>query len=99
MKFRFAAPALAEFDDAVAFYEAQRRGLGDQFAMAVEESLERVARFPESYQRIGKYSRRCIVSGFPYGVIYQLRPGASHVLVVAIAHLHRHPEYWRPREK
>jgi hypothetical protein len=35
MKFRFLAPASAELDDAVAFYDAQRRGLGREFAAAV----------------------------------------------------------------
>lgn len=96
MKFRFLAPASAELDDAVVYYEAQQPGLGLQFAAAVERSLLRIALFPEGYQQVGKYSRRCLVSGFPYGVVYQPRP--SHVLVVAVAHLHRRPEYWMPRE-
>ena len=98
MKFRFLAPASIELDDAAAFYDAQRVGLGHQFAMAVQDSLSRIARFPESYQPIGRYSRRCLVSGFPYGILYQLRPAESHVLVIAVAHLHRHPDYWQRRE-
>lgn len=98
MTIQFLVPAAEELDDAVTFYDDQQRGLGGRFAGAVEGSLARIARFPESYQRIGKYSRRCIVSGFPYGVIYQLRPDASRILVVAVAHLHRHPDYWDSRE-
>lgn len=87
-----------ELDDAVAFYDAQQLGLGSRFALAVQGALSRVARFPESYQRVGKYSRRCIVSGFPCGVVYQLRPDTSRILVVAVAHLHRRPDYWQSRE-
>jgi len=98
VKFRFLVPASIELDDAAAFYDAQRPGLGYQFAMAVQASLSRIERFPESYQRIGRYSRRCLVAGFPYGIIYQLRPAESHVLVIAVAHLHRHPDYWQRRE-
>lgn len=98
MKVRFLAPALIEFDEAAAFYETQRRGLGRQFAAEVENALARVALFPEGYQAIGKYSRRCIVARFPYGLIYQLRQSNSQILVVAVAHLHRRPDYWQPRE-
>jgi toxin ParE2 len=98
VKFRFLTPASTELDDAVAFYEAQRRGLGHEFAAAVEGGLSRVALFPDGYPPIGLYSRRCLVPRFPYGVIYQLRKSEALVLVVAVAHLHRRPDYWQPRE-
>ena len=98
MKFRFLAPASAELDDAVAFYDAQRPGLGREFATAVESSLSRIALFPDGYPPIGLYSRRCLVPRFPYGVIYQRRKSEALVLVVAVAHLHRRPDYWQPRE-
>jgi hypothetical protein len=32
---------------------------------------------------------------FPYGVIYTIDP--QGILIVAVAHLHRHPTYWRSR--
>lgn len=98
MKFRFLTPASAELDDAVAFYDAQRPGLGYELAAAVESSLSRIALFPDGYPPIGSYSRRCLVPRFPYGVIYQLRKSEALVLVVAVAHLHRQPDYWQPRE-
>lgn len=98
MTVRFLVPASAELDEAVAYYDAQQRGLGQRFAMAVQDSVARIVRYPVSYQRIGKYSRRCVVSGFPYGVIYQLRQDTSRILVVAVAHLHRRPDYWQSRE-
>ena len=98
MKFRFLAPASAELDDAVAFYDARRPGLGHEFAAAVESTLSRIALFPDGYSQIGSYSRRCLVARFPYSVIYQLRKSEALVLVVAVAHLHRRPDYWSPRE-
>jgi plasmid stabilization system protein ParE len=98
VKFRFLTPASAELDDAVVFYEAQRRGLGHEFAAAVERTLSRVALFPDGYPQIGLYSRRCLVPRFPYGVIYQLRKSDALVLVVAVALLHGRPDYWKPRE-
>jgi hypothetical protein len=34
---------------------------------------------------------------FPYGLIYALDDG--DILVLAVAHLHRRPDYWRDRLK
>jgi len=49
--------------------------------------------------KIGKYfSRRCLVYKFPYGVIYQYQEDKNEILIVAIAHLHRKPDYWYSRD-
>jgi len=32
---------------------------------------------------------------FPYGVIYAVK--GDHILVIALAHLHRKPAYWSAR--
>jgi len=32
---------------------------------------------------------------FPYGIIYE--PSEFEILVIAIAHLHQEPDYWRFR--
>ena len=98
MKTTFLTPAEAELDSAVEYYESERRGLGFGFQAEVVRSLGRVAQYPSSYQKIGKYSRRCLVHKFPYGVIYQHREDKNEILVIAIAHLHRKPDYWLSRE-
>ncbi len=41
--------------------------------------------------------RRCRLSRFPYGLIYTIDNG--DVLELAVAHLHRRPDYWRERLK
>lgn len=98
MEIRFLTPAFVELDEAVEYYESQQIGVGIRFAAAVEKALSRVTLFPDGYQPVGKYSRRCLVSQFPYGVVYQYRRSESEILVVAIAHLHRLPDYWVSRE-
>jgi mRNA-degrading endonuclease RelE of RelBE toxin-antitoxin system len=35
------------------------------------------------------------LSRFPYGLIYTIDNG--DILVLAVAHLHRRPDYWRDR--
>jgi toxin ParE2 len=46
-------------------------------------------------QAPGEGIRRCRLGRFPYGLIYTLDNG--DILVLAVAHLHRRPDYWRDR--
>ncbi|MDO8094347.1 MAG: hypothetical protein Q6360_12795 [Candidatus Brocadiales bacterium] len=39
--------------------------------------------------------RRCLLSRFPYGLIYGV--DADAIIVVAVSHLHREPRYWIDR--
>jgi mRNA-degrading endonuclease RelE of RelBE toxin-antitoxin system len=41
--------------------------------------------------------RRCRLRRFPYGLIYAIDEG--DILIVAVAHTHRRPDYWRDRMK
>ena len=72
MKVRFYKAAEREFDEAVQYYEGQLPGLGERYRQAVKEALERVKLFPEAYAPLSKRTRRCLVSKFPYGIIYKL---------------------------
>lgn len=98
MKVHFLRIAEMELDSAIEQYESVQPELGFHFLSEVQQSLKRIKGFPESYTPIGKYSRRCLVRTFPYSVIYQYRKNSNEILVVAIAHLHRNPEYWLHRE-
>ena len=95
MKVLFYEAAQREFDEAIAHYEQQVPGLGERYRKAVKEALDRIKQFPEAYSPLSRRTRRCLVSGFPYGIIYQLKE--SEIMVVAVAHLHRKPEYWTRR--
>lgn len=99
MKVKFLQVAQIEFDDAFNYYESVLIGLGNRFQQEIAKSIERILSFPISYQKIGIYSRRCLVQKFPYGVIYQCRDNEDLILIVAISNLHRKPDYWLSREK
>ena len=99
MKISWLEPAEKELDDVFAYYESVQEGLGYRFLAEVELSISRITEFPKSYQDIGKYSRRCLVHKFPYGLIYQHIESENEVLMVAVSHLHRIPDYWSSREK
>ncbi|TXL72423.1 type II toxin-antitoxin system RelE/ParE family toxin [Vineibacter terrae] len=95
MKVRFLEIAEIELDQAVHWYGAQAPGLGDAFLIEVLSAADRIASLPEAWHLLGKGIRRCRLSRFPYGLIYTIDDGI--VLVLAVAHLHRRPDYWRDR--
>jgi len=94
---RFLEVAEIELDQAVQWYNAQAPGLGDAFLIEVLSAADRIAQLPQAWHPLGEGLRRCRLSRFPYGLIYAIENG--DVLVLAVAHLHRRPEYWRDRLK
>jgi hypothetical protein len=92
---RFLEIAEIELDHAVQWYEAQAPGLGQTFLIEVLSAVDRIERFPAAWHPMGEGIRRCRLTRFPYGRIYATDSG--DILVLAVAHLHRHPDYWRSR--
>ncbi|HEV2852966.1 MAG TPA: type II toxin-antitoxin system RelE/ParE family toxin [Thermoanaerobaculia bacterium] len=95
MKYIFLAPARTELQEAVYYYEDRRPGLGEEFAAEVKSTIGRILLNPTVWTRISKNVRRCRLRRFPYALIYQARRDA--IVVVAVAHLRRDPDYWRSR--
>ncbi len=95
MKIRFLDIAQSELDDAIVYYNYESLGLGDEFLTEMLSALNRIAQFPKAWHSSSKRTRRCQTRRFPYGVIYQYR--GDEILVVAVANLHRKPEYWGNR--
>jgi len=95
MRALFLDPAARELEAAVAYYNAECPGLGFEFAASVKKTLARILANPDAWQALSARTRRCRVSRFPYGVIYQKR--ADCILVVAVMHLRRHPDHWKDR--
>jgi len=95
MKINFLEIAKVELDDAIEYYNYEVPGLGDAFLTEVLNALDRVGEFPEAWHQCSKRARRCRTRRFPYGIIYQIRE--QEILVIAIANLHRKPDYWKDR--
>lgn len=89
------APAQRELDEAIAYYEAQVMGLGDAFLLEALRVIDLISRYPDAWHPLGKNVRRCRLSRFSYGVIYASEPAG--IVVLAVMHLHRKPDYWRDR--
>ncbi len=95
MKVRFLNHAQSEIDDAFAWYETQSVGLGIQFLDDFDRAVRRISAYPLASSEIDDGLRRCLLSRFPYGIIYGI--DSETIIVVAVAHLHREPRYWIDR--
>ena len=58
-------------------------------------AIDRITFMPEGWTKIGGRTRRCILKGFPYALLYVIDPG--EILITAVAHLHRDPEHYKDR--
>ena len=97
MNVDFLQPAQAEFVEAVACYNLQSEGLGFEFAAEIKRTLGRIIQYPDAWSVLSIRTRRCRTNRFPYGIIYQVRE--KMILIVAVMHLHKHPDSWKSRLK
>lgn len=95
MRVRFLQVAKSELDDAVEYYNRERPGLGYELVWEVFFAIDRIRQFPKAWQVFYEDARRCLVRRFPYGIVYVCEQDT--IIILAIAHLHRKPDYWSER--
>ena len=95
MKVRLISPANVELDEAVRYYDHQLPGLGFRFFQEVDAAIEKIRFMPEAWTKIGQRTRRCLIKGFPYALLYVIE--TDEILITAVAHLHRDPKHYVDR--
>jgi len=95
MKIVFLSVAELELVSAIQYYEEKEVGLGLRFYAEIKSTLNRILTYPQAWRMLSLNTRRCRTKVFPYGVIYEIR--TDEILIIAVAHLHRKPEYWKGR--
>jgi plasmid stabilization system protein ParE len=95
MKFSFHPLAQRELHEAIDYYNECQEELGIEFAKEVHQAIQVILPFPQAWSPLSKNTRRCIVSRFPYGVIYQA--AKDELIIIAIAQLNKKPGYWNDR--
>ncbi len=91
----FHPEALAEFEDAVRYYEAHQSKLGNRLIESVETALQSILVSPARWPVLELDVRRRLTRVFPYAILYSIE--SDHVLVLAVMHCHQQPGYWRLR--
>jgi mRNA-degrading endonuclease RelE of RelBE toxin-antitoxin system len=97
MKIRILDEASIELDEAFHYYEYEQENLGYRFIDRFKYTLSLIKVYPNGWQQLSNKVRRCLIKSFPYGIIYQVRE--EEIIIVAVASLHRKPNYWTKRLK
>lgn len=92
--------AVAEFDAAVRWYEAQEPGIGVALIDRARQVRDDIADWPNAAPAFTTADdetviRSRVVRGYPYRVVYAVEPDA--ILILAYAHERREPGYWLHR--
>jgi plasmid stabilization system protein ParE len=95
MKIRYLAIARTEIREAADYYAAISPDLGKAFRLELRQLMRLVTTMPHAWPVSGEGTRKCLLTGFSYMVIYAPLPG--ELLVLAVGHQHRQPGYWRER--
>ncbi len=96
MQVRYLSPAEWEMVQAARYYEAQVPKLGYDFLSEIHRAVKRIEDNPESAPEISGSIRRRLIRKFPYAILYQIDP--AEIVILAIMHLHRDPDYWQGRK-
>jgi hypothetical protein len=93
--YRFLLPAEEEMTEASVFYDSASSGLGAGFLDEVQRVVDILREHPELGQSVGRGLRRALLHPFPFSLIYCVE--VNSILIVAVAHQRRRPDYWRDR--
>ncbi len=92
MKIEFLEPAYLEYQEAIEFYKLQSEGLEKRFVAEIDKTLSIISNYPESFSQYTDNTRKAVVNIFPYNLIYSMI--GKNILIMAVAHQHRKPNYW-----
>jgi plasmid stabilization system protein ParE len=84
-----------ELAEATLYYERQSSGLSMELLQEVSDCLDEIAKEPELPRLRSLGYRRVNVKRFPFYIAYSIEGG--QVLVLAIGHAARRPNYWIDR--
>jgi plasmid stabilization system protein ParE len=95
MEVSFHRLAERELNEAAAYYEGEKPGLGARFLREVDRCIDSLLKHPEAGAIVIEAVRRRLVRRFPYAILYSIKPEVVRIL--AIMNLKRRPFYWAGR--
>lgn len=92
--------AVAEFDFAVRWYEAQEPGIGLALIDRAQQARHDITDWPNAAPPLttaddGTVIRSKAIRGYPYRIVHTVEPDL--ILILAYAHERREPGYWLHR--
>ena len=91
----FHPDAASELLETTGWYARRSRAVASRFVTEIELALSRIADAPRRWPELDDKHRKFLVRHFPYLLIYRIV--GERVWIMAAAHAHRRPGYWRDR--
>ncbi len=96
MTYRFTSEALQDYADAMLYYlEEASATIADAFDREVDDAIATICSSPRAARPARKNRREWVLGRFPYSIVYLVED--NEVLVVALKHRSRGPEFWSRR--
>jgi len=89
------AAAEEEMNASAQYYENQLTGLGYRFLTEIERTIDATRAYPDSGSIMHPNIRRKLLRHFPFALLYRNTP--EKIIILAVMHQHRKPDYWRTR--
>lgn len=92
---RIRSAAEADIQEAYEYYEECRQGLGQDFILCLEASLDKITKKPQHYPVVHRNVHRILVKRFPFGIFFIVKDNT--VIALAVMHGSRSPRRWKVR--
>ena len=92
---RFHPEAEQDYLSSLAWYKDRSSDAALDFESAFQRAVSAIAEAPERWPVYISRCRRYVLHQFPFSIVY--RNLEEKVFVLAVAHGHRRPGYWRER--
>jgi toxin ParE1/3/4 len=94
-KVEFHEAASLELEAAFDWYLARSESAAGRFVEELDRAVTRIAEAPHRWPEGIHGTRKFVLQRFPFVVVYRELP--SSIQVIAVAHGHRRPGYWKNR--
>lgn len=98
MNYYFHPEALHEYAEATQHYAEISPSLAGAFVAQIENGISQLLLHPQAWSPVEEDVRRYLIKRFPFGIYYTVEENNS-IIIQAIMHLSRKPDYWKTRIK
>jgi plasmid stabilization system protein ParE len=87
--------ALEDAEAAARWYAERSASAAAGFSDEIDLAESAIAQFPEAWPTFEHGTRRYLLRRYPFSLVYQVQD--NRILIIAVAHGHRRPGYWKSR--
>jgi plasmid stabilization system protein ParE len=93
----YLAEALEEAEASARWYAQRSPSAAQGFDVELEAAERAILEQPEAWPPFDYGTRRYLLRRYPFSIVYEIEP--RRVVIIAVAHAHRRPGYWRSRAR